>query len=205
MIRRRNRRVLSLFTVLVTLAGAHTGLAQRGSAAPRPAGAPKPATKPATKPAPKPATVRAPQGETVSGISCDAMEGARMHTHQHLVLIDHGKELTIPDNVGQRPDRNCLYWIHTHTADGIIHIEAPQPRTFTLGDFFTIWGQPLDRTQAATMRAAKGEGGSLKVWVNGQPYTGDPRAIPLLVHADIVIEAGPPFIPPPKFTNWGTL
>ena len=201
MTRRRTRRMLSVFTVLVTLAGARTAQAQRGSAAPRPAGAPKAATKAATKTA----AVRVPQGETVSGISCDAMEGARMHTHQHLVLIDHGKALTIPDNVGQRPDRNCLYWIHTHTADGIIHIEAPQPRTFTLGDFFTIWGQPLDRTQAATMRAAKGEGGSLKVWVNGQPYTGDPRAIPLLVHADIVIEAGPPFVPPPKFTNWGTL
>ena len=144
-----------------------------------------------------------PRGEPVAGISCDAMEGARMHTHQHLVLIDHGKEVPIPPNVGQRPEHNCLYWVHTHTPDGIIHIEAPQSRTFTLADFFTIWGQPLDRAQAATMRAAKG--GSLKVWVNGQPYKGDVRAIPLLPHADIVIEAGPPFVPPPKFTNWGSL
>lgn len=146
----------------------------------------------------------APQGDPVSGISCDAMEGARLHTHQHLVLIDHGKEVTIPADVGQRPARNCLYWVHTHTADGIIHIESPQPRTFTLADFFTIWGQPLNRTQAGTMRAAKA-GGSLRVWVNGQPYAGDPRAIPLLPHTDIVIEAGPPFVPPPKFTNWGSL
>lgn len=145
----------------------------------------------------------APQGETVSGIACDAMEGSRMHIHQHLVLIDHGKEVSIPADVGQRPDRNCLYWLHTHTPDGIIHIESPEPRTFTLGDFFTIWGQPLDRADAATMHATKGA--ALKVWVNGKPYTGDPRAIALVAHADIVIEAGPPFVPPPKFTNWGTL
>jgi hypothetical protein len=139
----------------------------------------------------------------VAGIACDAMEGNRMHTHQHLVLLDRGKEVPIPADVGQRPDRNCLYWIHTHTADGIIHIESPTPRTFTLGDFFTIWGQPLDRTRAAAMRGAKGE--ALRVWVDGKPYTGDPRAIPLLVHTDIVIEAGPPFVPPPRFTNWGSL
>ena len=28
-------------------------------------------------------------------------------------------------------------------------------RTFTLGDFFTIWGQPLSRKQAASMKAEK--------------------------------------------------
>lgn len=181
MIRRPTVHALAMFAALALLAAPRTGQAQRVSQLPG----------------------HAPQGETVAGIACDAMEGARLHTHQHLVLIDRGKEVQIPADVGQRPERNCLYWVHTHTPDGIIHIESPSPRTFTLGDFFTIWGQPLDRAQAATMRAAKG--GTLKIWVNGQPYAGDPRAIPLLVHSDIVIEAGPPFVPPPKFTNWGTL
>ena len=186
---RLNRPVVAAFTILFALAGARTGHAQR--ATPTPAGRAKAVT------------VKAPQGDPVAGIACDAMEGSRMHTHQHLVLIDRGKEVPIPANVGQRPERNCLYWVHTHTPDGIIHIESPQPRTFTLGDFFTIWGQPLDRADAATMHAARGA--ALKVWVNGKPYRGDPRAIPLVAHADIVIEAGPPFVPPPKFTNWGSM
>ncbi|HEX9235017.1 MAG TPA: hypothetical protein VF972_01920 [Actinomycetota bacterium] len=30
--------------------------------------------------------------------------------------------------------------IHTHDATGIIHIESPTPRTFTLGEFFDVWG-----------------------------------------------------------------
>ena len=144
-----------------------------------------------------------PQGEPVAGISCDAMEGAILHIHQHLVVFDHGKQIAIPPNVGQHPARRCLYWVHTHTPDGIVHIESPTKRTFTLGDFFMIWGQPLTKTQASIAKADKGT--SLKIWVNGKPYTGDPRQIQMTAHADIVIEAGPPFPKPPVFTNWGSL
>ena len=145
----------------------------------------------------------APNGETVSGIACDAQEGQRIHIHQHLVIFDHGHEVAIPPNVGQPAGRRCIYWLHTHTPDGIIHIEAPLDRSFTLGDFFNVWGQPLSRTHAGTAVAAKG--GALKVWVDGKAYSGDPSAIPLKAHTDIVIEAGPPFPKPPRFTNWGPL
>jgi hypothetical protein len=142
-------------------------------------------------------------GQTISGISCDAQEGQRIHIHQHLVIIDHGKPVAIPQAIGIPAGKQCIYWVHTHTPDGIIHIEAPQNRSFTLGDFFQVWGEPLSRTQVASAKA--GKGGLLKVWVDGKPYTGDPRKIALAPHADIVIEAGPPFPTPPRFTNWGTL
>src|SRR3954470_20870527 len=90
----------------------------------------------------------APQGQEIAGISCEAMEGSKTHIHQHLVLLDHGKSVVIPPNVGQPATRRCLYWVHTHTSDGIIHIESPQMRTFTLGEFFLIWGKPLTKMQA---------------------------------------------------------
>jgi hypothetical protein len=141
-----------------------------------------------------------PSGETVGGISCDAMEGQRLHIHQHLVIFDHGKQVAIPPNVGQPTVKRCIYWLHTHTPDGIIHIEAPNDRSFTLGDFFQVWGQPLGHSIAATAHAAKGA--QLKVWVDGKPFTGDPRTIALKAHTDIVIQAGPPFVDPPKFTDW---
>ena len=99
-----------------------------------------------------------------------------------------------------RRGNQCLYWLHTHTPDGVIHIESPANRTFTLGDFFAIWGQPLSTTRAASAFAKAGS--KLKVWVDGKPYAGDPAKIPLVAHADIVIEAGPPFPTPPKFTDW---
>ena len=141
-----------------------------------------------------------PSGEQVAGISCDAMEGQRLHIHQHLSVFDHGHEIAIPANIGIPPGKQCLYWLHTHTPDGVIHIEAPLARTFTLGDFFKIWGQPLSRTVAATARSDKGT--SLKVWLDGKPYTRDPSTIPLAAHTDVVIEAGPPYPKPPRFTDW---
>ena len=131
------------------------------------------------------------------------MEGQRMHIHQHLVILDNGKPVAIPQDVGQRPQKRCLYWLHTHTPDGIVHIEAPLDRTFTLGDFFAIWSQPLSRTQVATATAAKGT--TLTVWVNGKRYMGDPRKIELTAHADIVIQVGKPNGKPVAFTTWGTL
>lgn len=150
-----------------------------------------------------PAAAQTVNGQTIGGISCDRQEGQRIHIHQHLVIFDHGKQVPIPPNVGQVPAAGCLYWLHTHTPDGIIHIEAPMDRSFTLGDFFTVWGQPLSAKEAATAKSAKGA--KLRVWVDGKPYTGDPRAIPLRPHTDIVIEAGSPWVKPPRFTNWGAL
>jgi hypothetical protein len=142
-------------------------------------------------------------GQTINGISCDAQEGQRIHIHQHLVIFDHGKQVDIPNNVGQPAMRPCIYWLHTHTPDGIIHIEAPKDRSFTLGDFFSVWGQPISLTQVASAKATAGA--PLRVWVDGKPYKGDPSKIKLVSHTDIVIEAGPPFLKPPRFTNWGTL
>jgi hypothetical protein len=144
-----------------------------------------------------------PTGQTVNGISCDAMEGQRLHIHQHLLILDHGKPVGIPPNVGQPSARPCIYWLHTHTPDGFIHIEAPLDRSFTLGDFFTVWGKPLDRTTVASAHLAKGE--SMKVWVNGRPFAGDPSSIPLTAHADIVIQVGPPYGKPQPVLAWGNL
>jgi hypothetical protein len=141
-----------------------------------------------------------PSGLPVAGISCDAMEGQRIHIHQHLLILDHGTSVPVPSDVGRPASNQCLYWLHTHTPDGVIHIESPANRTFTLGDFFAIWGQPLSETRAAS--AAAKPGAKLKVWVDGKPYAGDPAKIPLVAHADIVIEAGPPYPAPTKFTDW---
>ena len=104
----------------------------------------------------------------VAGISCDAMEGQRIHIHQHLLILDKGKPVPVPPDVGRPSGAQCLYWLHTHTPDGVIHIESPANRTFTLGDFFAVWGQPLNTTRAASAvtKSAK----NFKVWVDGKPY-----------------------------------
>ncbi len=141
-----------------------------------------------------------PAGQPVDGIECQGMEGAVFHIHQHLAVFDHGKPVPVPDDLGHAEAAQCLYWIHTHTPDGIIHVESPKFRTFVLGELFDIWDEPLSATAVGPARIKKGE---LRVYVNGTRYLGNPRKIELAQHTDITIEAGPPYAKPVPFTQWG--
>lgn len=141
-------------------------------------------------------------GSPVDGIPCERAEGSALHVHQHLALYDRGKPELIPSDVGRPILGDCVYWIHTHTPDGIIHVESPVVRTFTLGQFFDLWGEPLGPRAAGPARVLPGR---IVVYLNGRRYAGDPRSIPLTAHADIVIEAGPPYFHPAPFTAWGEL
>lgn len=141
-------------------------------------------------------------GAAIDGIHCDTMEGAVEHIHSHIALVDRGRPVNVPANIGIPDGAGCLYWVHTHTADGFIHIESPVKRPFTLGQFFDIWGMDLSRSKAASVQAPRGR--KLSVWVNGQAYTGDPNAIVLRDHEAIVIQNGPPFAKLAK-VDWGAL
>ena len=115
-----------------------------------------------------PARADAPTGQTIDAIRCDQAEGAVFHIHQHLAIFDRGRPVAVPSDVGRPIVGQCLYWLHTHTPDGIIHVESPAFRTFTLGNFFDIWGEPLGASVAAS---AKAKGGKLRVFVDGRPFT----------------------------------
>lgn len=135
-------------------------------------------------------------GVPIDGIRCDSMEGAAEHVHASLQIYDRGHALPVPAGVGIAPADGCLYWIHTHAADDVLHIESPVARTFTLGEFFDVWDEPLSWTRAAGVRAPRGK--RLSIWVNGRPWRGvDPRRIVLRDHERIVIQNGPPFAHPP--------
>lgn len=144
-----------------------------------------------------------PEGEPVDGIHCDPMEGTVLHIHQHLAIYNHGKPVRIPEDVGRPLFAQCFYWLHTHTPDGIIHVESPTFRSYTLGQFFAVWGQPLSRSNVAGAKLKPGE--STTVWVDGHRYTGDPRTIELTQHLDVVIDVGPPAPKPVPFTDWNGL
>ncbi len=150
-----------------------------------------------------PAGAEAPTGQTVSGIRCDRAEGVAFHIHQHLTLLDRGKQVAVAGDVGRPLVGQCFYWLHTHSEDGIIHVEAPVIKSFTLGQFFDVWGQPLSAKRAGPLRA--GGGTTLRFFVNGTRWEGDPRKIELNQHSDIVIQAGPPFPKPAAFTDWNGL
>jgi hypothetical protein len=139
---------------------------------------------------------------TVDGIQCGSAEQLAYHIHAHLAVYVNGKPRALPGGIGipasvvqqttQGPEAlggQCIYWLHTHAPDGIIHVESPTRRVYTLGNFFDEWRQPLSSDQIA------GTKGKVTAIVNGKPVNGNPRDIPLLPHAVIQLSVGQPTAP----------
>src|SRR5579872_1585458 len=137
------------------------------------------------------------QGQVVSGISCAPVEQLAVHYHAHLALFSNGTQIAIPEGIGiPNPQStiqpgfinagNCFYWLHTHDATGIIHVEAPANVSPTLGQFFAIWGQLLTPTNIAGI--ATGGSNNVTIFVDGNQFNGDPNTIVLQPHTQIVIE-----------------
>ncbi len=180
----------------------------------RPAPSPGPAGPegvPITGAAPL-AGVAAATGGKVDGISCQNSEQAVLHIHAHLTIFVNGSPRQIPAGIGipgarvqnsaQGPfvaDGTCFYWLHTHAADGIIHIGSPVQRTYTLGDFFDEWGQQLGPNGVGPAA------GRVVAIYNGQRYVGNPRDIPLNAHAQIQLEVSTPLVAPQTITFPGSL
>jgi hypothetical protein len=138
----------------------------------------------------------------ISGISCDSMEHFNIHIHAHLDIFINGNPYPIPAEIGIIPNQ-CIYWMHTHDDTGIIHIESPKDRSFTLGEFFDIWGQKFDNNQI--FDNIVGEGGSsnnnaLSVYINGNRVSNsiDYREIKINTHDEIAIIYGTPPDPIPS-------
>lgn len=162
-----------------------------------PEGVPIPAAVPAAT------TATSAHGQPVDGIECSRGEQTLFHIHAHLTIFVRGVPRQLPRGIGITGARSedtpagpfvasgdCFYWLHTHAADGIVHIESPIERAFTLGELFDVWGQPLgpDRVGPAT--------GPVTALYNGERAQGDPRDIPLTAHAQIQLEVGLPLVAP---------
>jgi hypothetical protein len=183
-------------------------LSTLGSLSPAPAAGPLgPEGVPIPAGPPLASTATAATGQPVDGISCQTSEQTLFHIHAHLTVFVNGSARQIPAGIGipgaqatntpQGPfieTGTCFYWLHTHAADGIIHIESPAQRTYTLGNFFDIWGQPLGPDQVGPAK------GHVVAIYNGQVYQGNPRDIPLNAHAQIQLQVGTPLVQPEQIT-----
>jgi hypothetical protein len=142
-------------------------------------------------------------GSVVDGIECSSSEQTLFHIHAHLTIFVDGAARLVPYGIGipnaqteSTPvgpfvgSGSCFYWLHTHAADGIIHIESPIRRVYTLGNFFDIWGQALSSTEVGSAK------GPVTALYNGQRYQGNPREIPLTAHAQIQLDVGRPLVAP---------
>ena len=188
----------SLAGALSAVGSGHAGHAPAGGTTVGPEGLPvsaAPALAPAGSPAP---------GQSIDGIARGPTEQLVFHIHAHLTIFVRGAPRSVPLGVGIAPPLDvlktsrgsyaaggaCFSLLHTHAADGIIHIESPIARTYTLGEFFDIWRQPLARDRVGPAA------GRVTAFVDGRRYHGDPRAIPLDAHAQIQLDVGAPVVAP---------
>jgi hypothetical protein len=146
-------------------------------------------------------------GRTTDGIACDAGEKVAFHIHSHLTIFVNGSAREVPAAVGIAAPRaegtaqgpfvdsgSCFYWLHTHAADGIIHVESPVTATYHLGQFFDIWGEPLGPNNVGPAK------GRVTAFYNGQHWIADVRDIPLDAHAQIQLDVGAPLPVPETIT-----
>jgi hypothetical protein len=117
-------------------------------------------------------------------------EGQVLHIHQHLDLFVRGRRVTIPANVGIDASGRYLAALHTHDSTGIMHVESPTAASYTLGQFFGVWGVRLDARCIGGLCASGAR--RLRAWVDGKPVAGDPTRIILDEHQEIVLAYGTP-------------
>ncbi len=117
-------------------------------------------------------------------------EGQVVHIHQHLDLYVDGKQIPVPAQIGISATQAFISDLHTHDATGIMHVESPTAASFSLGQFFAVWGVNLDAKCIGSLCASGDK--RLSVWVNGKPVADDPTRIVLDEHQVIVLAYGTP-------------
>ena len=202
----RPRRGLVIGAALVVLAGLGIGLGVglSGGSTPAATGPEGVALLNVPDLAPADTTV---SGSAVDGITCRTTEEdvIKEHIHVHVAIYVNGNQVRIPAGAGIAAPRftsheangvfvdnsasgGCLYWLHVHAEDGILHVESPTKTTYTLGQFFDIWGQPLGPDQVGPAH------GAVTAFENGARFRGNPRDIPLLRHGVVQLDVGTPVV-----------
>ena len=181
-----------------------------GLAAAAPAVAPAPTPKTGAVPWPAPAD--ALRRTRLAGLTPERHEFLQYHVHAHLDIFLNGQAVRVPAAIGinihdpgvqsgRLPDgtlgygginecaQPCISPLHTHDDTGVLHTESKRNVPNRLGQFFTEWAVALSARCVGGYCSPKA---ALAFYVDGKPYTGDPRAIPLTNLKEIAIVIGTP-------------
>jgi hypothetical protein len=127
-----------------------------------------------------------------------------LHTHAHLDISVNGSPVTVPADIGFSQEAQAA--LHTHDTSGVMHMESSQANAkFTLGEFFDVWGLRL--TPSCIGGYCDTSTATLRIFVDGKPYEGDPRSLQLSDREEIVITYGTEAqVPKPLPTfDWSSL
>src|ERR1700686_5469469 len=109
----------------------------------------------------------------------------KFHIHAMLHIYVNGVLSPLPAYIGLDSAKGVESSMHTHDGTGIIHMEAPHPYNYTLGDFFSVWGVKLGPAQVGGLTGYGGD--HLHFYLNGKPLS-NPAA--LMLHKDDSVGIG---------------
>jgi hypothetical protein len=126
----------------------------------------------------------------IDGIQCNNVEQLVFHNHAHLDIFINGQPYKVPSQIGITG--RCFYWLHTHDESGVIHIESPVVKNYTLGQFFDVWNKTSSNNQIFG-DIANGKN-TPTVYVNGKKLSSgvNYKDIKLNQHDEIAIIYGKP-------------
>lgn len=146
----------------------------------------------------------------IDGVYCDSSEQLSYHIHALLTIYINGANIPLVANTGIAPigvtssaNVTCLYWLHTHDATGVIHIESPTTRLYTLNQFFDIWERFSSSSSAFPTQLSSSTGWI--IYVNGKQVNTDFSHLQLAAHELITIAYNSPGIKPVTTYSWGQL
>ncbi|GAC1407374.1 MAG: hypothetical protein NVSMB64_14220 [Candidatus Velthaea sp.] len=169
----------------------------------------------------------APGKLPIDGLPCTYGMAMAQHFHAHFSFYVNGRQYGVPGAVGiyhpkvvRTPyfyDANgatggCNYDMHTHTPDGVIHIESGSSKlTFNLRQFLDIWHVTLTSNSFwhytgptrvfLTDEATGGPGTHPVREITGQNFS----TILMKRHMEITVEVGPTYVNTPNYTFYGGL
>jgi hypothetical protein len=200
--------VLAVIVALLASACGGTGPSADDAASPTLGEAP-PAPEPDTGAPPWPAPTNPKARAVAAGLTLQRKEFFAIHVHAHLDVFVNGEPVEVPAGIGiditdpgvqrfdvpggtgyggiELCDRPCISPLHTHDFSGVLHTEAPENETNTLGEFFVEWDVRLDERCVGGYCEPEA---SIVVFVDGERYDGDPADIALEDMREIAIVIG---------------
>jgi hypothetical protein len=124
------------------------------------------------------------------GLHALPREALKLHTHQRMAILVNGKPIFLPAGIGIDVHGKFIGELHTHDYSGIIHVESPVNRPFTLGEFFDVWGLRFSSHCLGGYCATTKK--HVLVWADGKQVKTDPRKVRLTDHLSLVVAYGTP-------------
>ncbi len=112
-----------------------------------------------------------------------------LHHHIELYIYVDGQPVVVPANIGL--STQAASPLHTHDDTGLVHVESADPNFApVLGQFMDVWGVYFTKDCLGDQCTQGNK--QVRVYENGQQYTGDPTLMPLTDLTAVVITYGTP-------------